>query len=283
MCTEPQAPLSRPTPTSLPAVVHPDFLERTVGHFYVQKAEGKLPMPAKGGTGAAEQQPKGWCARLWPFSALLGPSRPFSAAQRGRKTKGDDAGKGDSQRLRWVPKAKAAFIQTPQVRGQRQGLPGHHALAHGSLQTARHLNPAAGMCRKRWVCACGLQDFWNVDAADPMVHCARFFYGPMLQGRDGIGAAPCCGTGVVFRRDVLVSIGGQAYGSITEVSGAASCSKQAVACSAECVWRGGEILPRRQQHCTIAAPVAITLSQPSQAVLTAWGNPPRPRRTTTRR
>ena len=48
------------------------------------------------------------------------------------------------------------------------------------------------------------------------VHCARFFYGPMLQGRDGIGAAPCCGTGVVFRRDVLVSIGGQAYGSITE-------------------------------------------------------------------
>lgn len=40
----------------------------------------------------------------------------------------------------------------------------------------------------------------------------------MLQGRDGIGAAPCCGTGVVFRRDVLVSVGGQAYGSITEVS-----------------------------------------------------------------
>ncbi len=37
----------------------------------------------------------------------------------------------------------------------------------------------------------------------------------MLQGRDGIGACPCCGTGVVFRRDVLVSIG-QAYGSITE-------------------------------------------------------------------
>ncbi|KAL4423966.1 hypothetical protein ABPG75_001267 [Micractinium tetrahymenae] len=91
-------------------IVHPDFLERTVGHFY---------------------------------------------------------------KMRWVPKAKVAFLQTP-------------------------------------------QDFWNVDAADPMVHCARFFYGPMLQGRDGIGAAPCCGTGVVFRRDVLVSIGGQAYGSITE-------------------------------------------------------------------
>jgi cellulose synthase (UDP-forming) len=60
------------------------------------------------------------------------------------------------------------------------------------------------------------QDFWNVAAVDPMVHCARFFYGPMLQGRDGIGACPCVGTGAVFRRDLLVSIGGQAYGSVTE-------------------------------------------------------------------
>ena len=60
------------------------------------------------------------------------------------------------------------------------------------------------------------QDFWNVYADDPMVHCARFFYGPMLQGRDGAGAAPCCGTGVIFRRDILVSIGGQQIGSITE-------------------------------------------------------------------
>jgi hypothetical protein len=45
----------------------------------------------------------------------------------------------------------------------------------------------------------------------------------MLQGRGGIGAAPCCGTGVVFRRDVLVSVGGQAYGSITEVRAQACC------------------------------------------------------------
>lgn len=60
------------------------------------------------------------------------------------------------------------------------------------------------------------QDFWNVDPSDTMVHCARFFYGPMLQGRDGAGACPCCGTGVVFRRDILVSMGGQSYGSITE-------------------------------------------------------------------
>lgn len=60
------------------------------------------------------------------------------------------------------------------------------------------------------------QDFWNVNPSDTMVHCARFFYGPMLQGRDGAGACPCCGTGVIFKRDILVSIGGQSYGSITE-------------------------------------------------------------------
>jgi cellulose synthase/poly-beta-1,6-N-acetylglucosamine synthase-like glycosyltransferase len=60
------------------------------------------------------------------------------------------------------------------------------------------------------------QDFWNVDSEDPMVHCARFFYGPMLQGRDGAGACPCCGTGVIFPRSTLISVGGQSYGSITE-------------------------------------------------------------------
>ena len=70
-----------------------------------------------------------------------------------------------------------------------------------------------------------------------MVHCARFFYGPMLQGRDGIGAAPCCGTGVVFRRDVLVSIGGQSYGSITEdynTGGDGSCLAISAASGAAC-------------------------------------------------
>jgi len=159
-------------------------------------------------------------------------------------------------------------------------------------------------------CMCMLADFYNVPADDPMVHCARFFYGelqqklcclpadhtglipgmrlppasstqeilscnpmrliaaaagPMLQGKDGLGCAPCCGTGgqpaaciaeaaasagratalttgqpatktsmcsepvgllaagVVFRRDVLVSIGGQAYGSVTEDYNTAMC------------------------------------------------------------
>eukprot|EP00966_Prymnesium_polylepis_P241594 5587048-Prymnesium_polylepis.1 len=60
------------------------------------------------------------------------------------------------------------------------------------------------------------QDFYNIDGRDALGHAARFFYGPMLQGRDGVGACPCVGTGVIFRRDVLMSIGGQSYGSITE-------------------------------------------------------------------
>lgn len=43
------------------------------------------------------------------------------------------------------------------------------------------------------------QDFWNVHRSDPFVHCARFFYNSsgILGGRDGIGAAPCCGTGLL--------------------------------------------------------------------------------------
>ncbi|KAK9789026.1 hypothetical protein WJX73_003117 [Symbiochloris irregularis] len=101
-------------------LVHPDFLLRTLGHFY----EPRTGPPGKAVEG-------------------------------------------------WRIKQKAGFIQTP-------------------------------------------QDFWNLEKKDSVVHAARFFYGPMLQGRDGIGACPCCGTGVVFQRDVLVSIGGQAYGSITE-------------------------------------------------------------------
>ncbi len=88
--------------------MHPDFLERTVGHFYIQKPEGKLPTPTKGDSVATKEQPKGWCSRLWPFPA-----------RRGRRTSGDDGGKGAVQKQRWVPKSKAAFIQTPQVRRKK--------------------------------------------------------------------------------------------------------------------------------------------------------------------
>jgi hypothetical protein len=80
-------------------IVHPDFLLRTLGHFYQEgydvEAAGLLDadgFPAKAGSG-------------------------------------------------WRLKDKAAFLQTP-------------------------------------------QDFWNVERGDPLGHCARFFYGPMLQVGD---------------------------------------------------------------------------------------------------
>jgi len=59
----------------------------------------------------------------------------------------------------------------------------------------------------------------NMAADDPLANAGRFFFGPLQQGRDGLGAVCCCGTNVIFRRDHLVAIGGQAYHCITEVSG----------------------------------------------------------------
>jgi cellulose synthase (UDP-forming) len=56
-------------------------------------------------------------------------------------------------------------------------------------------------------------------ASDPLANAGRLFFGPLQQGRDGLGAVCCCGTNVIFRRDHLVAIGGQAYHCITEVSG----------------------------------------------------------------
>lgn len=60
------------------------------------------------------------------------------------------------------------------------------------------------------------QAFVNIPASDPLCHRSRLFFGPLQAGRDGADAVCCCGTGCVFERAALVSIGGQAYGSITE-------------------------------------------------------------------
>lgn len=87
------------------------------------------------------------------------------------------------------------------------------------LQTLGHMYEKKGERWKKKRFASLLQtpqDFWNIAPNDPLVNGARFFYGPMLQGRDGIGACPCCGTGVLFLRDALISIGGQPTSSITE-------------------------------------------------------------------
>jgi len=60
------------------------------------------------------------------------------------------------------------------------------------------------------------QAFVNIPASDPLCHRSRLFFGPLQAGRDGADAVCCCGTGCVFDRAALVSVGGQAYGSITE-------------------------------------------------------------------
>jgi cellulose synthase/poly-beta-1,6-N-acetylglucosamine synthase-like glycosyltransferase len=42
------------------------------------------------------------------------------------------------------------------------------------------------------------------------------FFGPICRGKDGVGAAFCCGTNVVFRRKALEQVGGFAEDSLTE-------------------------------------------------------------------
>jgi cellulose synthase/poly-beta-1,6-N-acetylglucosamine synthase-like glycosyltransferase len=60
------------------------------------------------------------------------------------------------------------------------------------------------------------QSFWNVDSSDELSNTALSFYHGYLLGRDGSGSCPCVGTGVVFSRSILLSNGGQTYGSVTE-------------------------------------------------------------------
>lgn len=88
-------------------IVHPEFLQNILGHFYKQELS---ETPADKADSEARKL-------------------PIATASATDLT---------SQSCRWVLKDKAGFIQTP-------------------------------------------QDFWNVDASDPLVHSARFFYGPMLQ------------------------------------------------------------------------------------------------------
>jgi len=65
------------------------------------------------------------------------------------------------------------------------------------------------------------QSFYGVPLNDPLGQQYRYFYGPVLQGWDGAGSAPCCGTNVIFSRKCLTSNDvtgnpGFAYGSVTE-------------------------------------------------------------------
>ena len=60
------------------------------------------------------------------------------------------------------------------------------------------------------------QRFHNLGPKDPWWHTAEDFNAAGFEGSDGVGATPCVGTGVLFRRACLVAIGGQSYWSVTE-------------------------------------------------------------------
>lgn len=55
------------------------------------------------------------------------------------------------------------------------------------------------------------QDFYNLPPGDPFGHQARLFYGPIQQGKDGMGSAFYTGTNAVLRREALVSVGLQNF------------------------------------------------------------------------
>ena len=209
-------------------IVHPDFLEKSIGHFYRQQPPQQ---PQPGRQKSSLQQVSSYNALADQPGQLQNAADMQRQMEEGRLQR-RKLGTGEAAGgLIWVPKPKAAFIQIPQdVYNVDANDPMVGALV--VLRSAVH----AVLCCNMWITDCWVRDptcllpLPCLPVARPpvrlpaclpcfpllQVHSARFFYGPMLQGRDGIGAAPCCGTGVVFRRDILVSIGGQAYGSITE-------------------------------------------------------------------
>ncbi len=117
-CTAVIQHASKPSSHSLPppwpqpqtAVVHPDFLDRTIGHFYKQE-EADSSSTDRGSKAASCSS--GWrCWRPWRRGSK---GSAASGAEAGDE-KGEAAGGGESgcKQARWVPKEKAAFIQTPQ-------------------------------------------------------------------------------------------------------------------------------------------------------------------------
>ncbi len=60
------------------------------------------------------------------------------------------------------------------------------------------------------------QAFYNIDRKDLLGQNYAFFYECVMSGWDGSGCTPCCGTGVVFARPAMETLGGFSVGSITE-------------------------------------------------------------------
>ena len=60
------------------------------------------------------------------------------------------------------------------------------------------------------------QYFTNVPPSDPLGSQAPLFYGPILEGKDGWGAAFFCGSNAVLRREALMELGILGYVNATE-------------------------------------------------------------------
>jgi len=61
------------------------------------------------------------------------------------------------------------------------------------------------------------QAFSNLPPGDPFGHQAHLFYGPIQQGKDGVGAAFYTGTNAIMRREALVSVGLQNFSAEYEL------------------------------------------------------------------
>lgn len=144
-------------------MVHPDFLDRTIGHFYRQEDE---PGSSSGSGSKPARGWRGW--RPWCRGAKGGGAGDDKAGDdKGEAANGTseaangtaEEGGGGKQagKARWVPKEKAGFIQTP-------------------------------------------QDFFNVDAKDPvraaacLLHCWHVSFGAAA------GMLACCIAGCVYMR-----------------------------------------------------------------------------------
>lgn len=60
------------------------------------------------------------------------------------------------------------------------------------------------------------QHFCNLFGTDFLGQHYQFFYQVVLNAYSGHGMVPCCGTNVLFDRNVLMRIGGMQFGSVTE-------------------------------------------------------------------
>ena len=157
----------------------PKFLARTLGHFLERSG---------GGSGGSNRGSRG----------------PFLAAANGGANDGStdaDAAAAVAEADAEAASAATAAAAAP-ASGPARPLP-------RPPKGAWRLKPRTGFLQVP-------QAFVNIPASDPLCHRSRLFFGPLQAGRDGADAVCCCGTGCVFDRAALVSIGGQAYRSVTE-------------------------------------------------------------------